>query len=88
MSKTVFTGDHQHLVAVLVEARHSAGLRQSDVAKRIGRDRTFVSLFENGQRRIDVIEFFKLAVAYGRDPRELFEKVADRIGGKVDPVIP
>ncbi len=73
---------------MLLEARHLAGMRQTDLAAKIGRDRTFVSLFENGQRRIDVIEFFKLASALGRDPRELFGLVADRIGNDADPVIP
>ncbi len=43
--------------------------------------------FESGQRRIDLIEFFKLAAAMQRDPRELFSEVADRIGGGSDPVI-
>ena len=88
MPKTVFTGDHQHLIAILIEARLAAGLKQTEFAARIGRSQGFVSLIENGQRRIDVIEFFKLAKALQRDPRELFGAVADRIGDSVDPVIP
>ncbi len=87
MPKTVFTGEHQHLVAVLVEARQAAGLRQTELAARIGRDQSFVSLFESGQRRIDVIEFFKLARALERDPAELFGEVGRRIGGALDQII-
>ncbi|MGC1302450.1 MAG: helix-turn-helix transcriptional regulator [Caulobacteraceae bacterium] len=88
MPKTIFQGDHQHLVTVLTEARHRAELTQVELARVIGRDQSFVSLFESGQRRIDVIEFFKLARALNRDPQELFAEVAERIGKDIDPIIP
>ena len=61
-------------------ARRAAGLKQSELANRLGRDQGFVSLIEGGQRRVDVVEFFRLAKALGRDPRELFGEVADQIG--------
>ncbi len=81
MPKTIFEGDHQHLVEVLIQARKAAGLTQTDIAERIGRDQTFVSLIERGQRRVDVIEFISLAKAIGSDPVKLLESVVERIGG-------
>ncbi len=79
MPKTIFGGSHAYLVEILREARERAGLRQSDVAERLGRDQTYVSLIERGQRRVDVIEFFDIATALGVDPMVLFQALSDKI---------
>lgn len=79
MAKTIFGGAHAELVAVLVAARKAGGLRQTEVAERIGRNQSHVSLIEMGQRRVDVIEFLELARALETDPRALLETVIQRI---------
>lgn len=84
LSKTVFTGAHRHLVDVLLKARKAAGLNQTQVAEKVGKDQTFVSLIERSQRRVDVLEFVALARAIGRDPVELFEEVVARLPKKFD----
>lgn len=78
MPKTIFGGDHHHLVEVLIEARKSAGLTQVELSQRIGRDQTFISLIERGQRRVDVIEFIGMAGAMKVEPIELFGRVVAR----------
>ena len=75
MAKTVFTGYHQQLVEILIDARKKAGLKQSELAERLGKDQTFISLVERSQRRIDVLEFYAYAKALGEDPNKLFAKV-------------
>ena len=85
MPKTIFGGDHQHLVEVLTEARKAAGLTQVDLSQRIGRDQTFISLIERGQRRVDVVEFIRLAEAIGTEPVALFSRVLGRIGKTARP---
>lgn len=79
MPKTIFGGQHRHLVAVLVEARQASGLTQAELAARVGKDQSFVSIIERGQRRVDVLEFVALARAMGADPTQLFERVATRL---------
>lgn len=81
MPKTIFGGDHQHLVNALIEARRLSGITQVELANRIDRDQTFVSLIERGQRRVDVIEFIKIAKALGDDPVKLFDEVVRRTTG-------
>lgn len=78
MPKTIFGGDHQHLVEVLIQARKVSGFTQAEIANKIGRDQTFVSLIERGQRRVDVIEFISLANAMESDPVELFAQIVGR----------
>jgi len=84
LPKTVFTGAHQHLVEVLVKTRKAAKLNQTEVAERVGKDQTFISLIERSQRRVDVLEFVALAKAMGQDPVELFEKVVARLPKRFD----
>lgn len=83
MPKTVFTGAHQHIVDVLVEARRQSGLTQAQLAAKVGKDQTFVSLIERSQRRVDVLEFHALATAMGVDPAKLFADVLKRLPKKI-----
>lgn len=54
--------------ALLVEARKRAGLTQYELAGRLKRPQSFVSKFERGERRLDVLEFHEVARALGIDP--------------------
>lgn len=83
MSKTIFGGDHQHLVQVLTEARKASGLTQTELAKLVGKDQTYISIIERGQRRVDVLEFVALAKAMKADPASLFEQVLKRLSKRI-----
>lgn len=79
MPKTIFGGEHRHLVSVLIEARQKSGLTQAELAAQLGKDQSFVSIIERGQRRVDVLEFVALAEAMGEDPTRLFAAVVKRL---------
>lgn len=83
MPKTIFGGEHRHLVAVLVEARHASGLTQAELAARVGKDQSFVSIIERGQRRVDVLEFVELARAMDADPVRLFSTMTRRLSKRM-----
>ncbi len=83
MPKSVFTGAHQHLVDALIEARRKSGLTQAQLAAKVGKDQTFISIIERSQRRVDVLEFYVLARAMGADPVALFAEVARRLPKQV-----
>ena len=74
MSKQHFHDTHALLVRALADARKSAGLRQVEVAKRLGKPQSFISKMETGERRIDVVEFLLLCRAIGSDPLELLRE--------------
>jgi transcriptional regulator with XRE-family HTH domain len=48
---------------LLVQTRNQVGLSQMALAKRLGRPQSYVSKFERGERRLDVVEFFEVADA-------------------------
>ncbi|MGO8671667.1 MAG: helix-turn-helix domain-containing protein [Capsulimonadaceae bacterium] len=54
----------------MIEARKQAGLTQAELADRLSRPQSYVSKYERGERRLDVIEFFDVASAIGIDPFE------------------
>ena len=73
--KTLRSRQHRALCAALAEARTDAGLSQRDLAQRLRRAHSFVAKNENGERRLDVVEFIEIAQAMRVDPVKLFAKV-------------
>jgi transcriptional regulator with XRE-family HTH domain len=59
----------------LTRARQRAGLKQSDLAEKLGRPQAFVSRYETGERRLDVIEFLEVARALAVEPAEILGKL-------------
>jgi hypothetical protein len=76
MSRTLDTRRHESLRAFLVERRKIAGLRQIDLAKRLGRTQSYVSNIEIGQKRIALIELIEWAETIGFDPEEAIAEIA------------
>ena len=64
MKKTIYTKEHQELVSKLIKAREKAKLKQEDAAKLLGKTQSYVSKFESGQRRIDLVQLKELARIY------------------------
>ncbi len=67
------------MLALLRQVRADSGLSQRDVAARLKCQHSWVAKVELGERRLDVIEFVRLAHALGTDPVELLKVVASRI---------
>lgn len=84
MPKSVFTDANAVVVEVLTAARQRAGLRQEDLASRLGKHQSFISRIEGGQRRVDVLEFYAIAQAMEADAADLFASIAKRLPKKID----
>jgi transcriptional regulator with XRE-family HTH domain len=82
MHKTLRSPDHARLVALLVAARAAADLTQQELAKKLNRHQSFIAKYENGERRLDVVELIAIARALGVDPQRLFR---DFVAGKGAP---
>lgn len=79
MPKTIFSGGNKVVVEVVRKARVDAGLTQAELAVRIGRDQSHISLIEGSQRRLDLVEFHRIARALGRDPVDLYRLISERL---------
>jgi DNA-binding transcriptional regulator YiaG len=71
LTKSVFTPSYARFRELLIEARETAGLTQWQLAERLRRPQSYVSKFERGERRLDVVEFLDVARALSTDPLEL-----------------
>lgn len=60
---------------VLADLRNSAGLTQDELASRLKKPQSFVSSYEAGQRRIDVLEFIRITEVLGADPIGAFTDI-------------
>ena len=70
-TKAKLAGELLLLGRVLVLAREKKGLKQSDVAATLGLPASYLSKVENGTRRLDAIEFIRIAEAIEVDPANL-----------------
>jgi transcriptional regulator with XRE-family HTH domain len=70
----VTSESHKKLQKLLVEARTTAGLTQAELAARLDRPQSFVSKYERGERRLDVLEFGEVTRAIGIDPLRFLRK--------------
>ena len=64
---------------VLVKARERAGLKQSDVAAKLGLPASYLSKIEKGTRRLDVIELIRIAEAMGLDPADILREIEESL---------
>lgn len=79
MQKSLKSPDYARLIDTLVAVRHSAGIRQQALAKKLGKPQSFIAKYEGHERRLDVVEFITIARALGADPVKLFR---DFVAGK------
>lgn len=68
---------YERFRVLITEARKSAGLTQVELAARLKQHQSYVSKYESGVRRLDVVEYIQVAKAVGFDPAELIRRVAE-----------
>ena len=71
LARGIHDDRYRGLIEALAEARRGACLTQADLAARLGKRQQFVSKYESGERRLDIVEFIDIAVALGIDPASL-----------------
>jgi transcriptional regulator with XRE-family HTH domain len=84
MSKSAFTDAHNVLVSALAQTRRDIKLQQVELAAKLGKDQSYISNIERGQRRVDVVEFYAIARAMDVDPIELFAQIVAKFPDAVD----
>lgn len=75
MRKALYERNYAAFTDLLKEERKKAGLTQAKLAKKLRRPQSYVSKYERGDRRLDVIEFLEIARAVGFDPGEVLSKL-------------
>lgn len=76
---TLFEDAYGGIVEVLACARAESGMSQRELARRLGRAQSHVYRIEAQERRVDLLEFYRIAEALGLDPVALFARVVVRV---------
>jgi len=63
MEKNLYTQRQLRLQELLRELRQNANLTQGEVAARLERPQSFVSKYESGERRLDILELWDVCQA-------------------------
>ena len=62
------------LLELLRQVRVEAGLRQVDLAKKLRQPQSFVSKYESGERRLDLLELHQVCNAVGTSLEEFVKR--------------
>lgn len=65
MQKSIHHPDYKKLLRLLRRAREDAGLTQEEVAIKLDEHQSFVSKYESGERRLDLVELRWICKALG-----------------------
>lgn len=74
MSRYTGSSERRRLIALLRELRIHAGLRQEDLADKLKQSQSFVSKYESGERRLDLLELKQICRAIGLTLTEFVQK--------------
>ena len=75
MPESVFSDKYILLRQLLIEARKVANLTQTELSTKLSRPQSYVSKYERGERRLDLIEFLEVATALNINPATFIEKL-------------
>jgi transcriptional regulator with XRE-family HTH domain len=75
VKKNIYTKQRTRLLTLLRELRVEAGLPQTELAARIEKDQTFVSKYESGERRLDILEIREICLALDISLEEFARKL-------------
>ncbi|MEH2442905.1 helix-turn-helix domain-containing protein [Nostoc sp.] len=77
--KFVFSQNYEIFRRCMIAARKEAKLTQQTLANSLKKPQSFVAKYENGERRLDVIEFLLVTRVIGVDPCDILRKVEQGI---------
>ena len=75
MKKSLYERSYAAFTELLKEERRKAGLTQAMLAKKLRRPQSYVSKYERGDRRLDVIEFLEIARVIKFDPGDILRRL-------------
>lgn len=73
--RSKFSEKYERFLSLLIAERKAAGITQEQLARRLGRPQSFVSKYERGERRLDVVEFLAVTEAMGTDAEMIIARL-------------
>ena len=80
--KSVHADEYNIFLDCLRSARRAASLTQVELGERLGTDQSYISKYERGERRIDVVELRAICAALSIDVTEFIRDFEKRLKSK------
>lgn len=77
MRRTSKETQNEKLLKLLKRIRQDKGIRQVELADRLGVPQSFVSKYESGDRRLDILELRKVCEAMGISLEEFIQELEE-----------
>jgi transcriptional regulator with XRE-family HTH domain len=75
--KSVHSEKYARFLKVMVGARQEAGLTQQQLANVLRKPQSYVSKYERGEKRLDVIEFLDISSALKMDASDVVDALKE-----------
>jgi len=73
---SVYSDEYQRVITALKNARKAQGITQAQLAEALGKPQSFIAKVENGERRLDVVEFVHLARLVSVDTCKILNEIS------------
>jgi len=70
---------YEKLQLLLRDLRKKQGVRQQELAERLGRPQSYVSKYESGERNIDLVELIDVAKSIDLDPAVVISELVSNL---------
>jgi len=64
MANSIYLKEYKKVIERLKKARQESGLKQIEVAEKLGKPQSYISKIEQGERRVDIAELKLIAQIY------------------------
>ncbi|WP_445494456.1 helix-turn-helix domain-containing protein [Photorhabdus sp. SF281] len=72
---SIYSDEYQIVIKALREVRIAKGVTQENLAQALDRPQSFIAKVENGERRLDVVEFVHIAHLLSLEPSVLIKRI-------------
>lgn len=72
---SVYSTEYQLVIKTLRDSRIEKGITQAKLAEALGRPQSFIAKVENGERKLDVVEFAVITRLLGVDAGAVIERI-------------
>ena len=82
-TKSKILSQRKILRALLKQLRTNAQLTQADLARKLKQPQSFVSKYESGERRLDILELRSICAVLGMSLTDFVKKLEDKLNETV-----
>lgn len=75
MANSLYSHKHARLCSIIRRERKRLGWQQKQLAIAIGRSQSFVAKMENGQQRLEVLEFMEICDVLGYEAEKVISEI-------------